>query len=71
MDRLELDMGQGRPDERGQRRILAVQEALQRIEALVQPVRRRRHEQGVARPGSADPVLRAAELARLLRCATP
>ena len=71
MDRLELDVGQARPDERGQRRILAVQEALERIEAFIQPVRRRRHEQGVARPGSADSVLRAAELARLLRCATP
>ena len=69
VDRLELDVGQARPDERGQRRILAVQEALERIEAFVQSIGRRRHEQGVAGPGSADPVLRAAKFARLLRCA--
>jgi hypothetical protein len=70
MDGLELDMAQARPDERRKRRIFAVQEALERIEAFIQPVRWRRHEQGVAGPGSTDPVLRAPELARLLCGAT-
>ena len=69
-DRLGLDVGQARSDEWGWRRILGVQEALQRIKAFVQPVRRRRQEQRVAGPGSADPVLRAAKLDRLL-CSAP
>ena len=34
-------------------------------------VRRRRHEQGVARTGAPDPVLRAPELARLFRGTAP
>ena len=71
MDRLKLDMSQARADERRQRRILAVEKALQRIEAFVQAVRRRRHEQSVAGPRPADPILRAAELARLLRSTPP
>ena len=50
---------------------LVVQEALECAEAFVQTCRRRRHEQRVAGPGAADPVLRAPKLAGLLARAAP
>jgi hypothetical protein len=43
-----------------------MQKLLKRVEAFVEPVRRRWNEQGVSRSRATDPVLRAAELAGLL-----
>ena len=63
VDRLELNMEQPRLDERREFRGLFMHEALKGIEACIDLVRRRRHEQGVAGARAADPVLRSAECA--------
>ena len=63
MDGLELHVRQPRPDEDGEPVVSGVQEALERRHAVGHGGVGRRHEDGVAGPGPADPVLRAAEFA--------
>ena len=69
MDAFELDVSQGRADER--RRFFVVEKFLEIIQTAHQLVGRRRYEQGVAGPSAADPVLRRPKLAGLLAAAAP
>ena len=68
MDRLELHVRQSGLDEGGRALDLVVQELLEIAHAVGDAVRRWRHEGGGPRARASDPVLRPAELARLLLC---
>ena len=70
VDSLELRMRQTRLDQRRQLWIVRMQKLFERVEAFIQPVRRRWDEQGVARARAPNPVLRAAKLTGLLAGAT-
>jgi hypothetical protein len=69
MDRLELHVDERRLEQRRCRLGLVVEEPLERAETLRERVGRRRHERRVARPGAADPHLRAPDLAGRLAAA--
>ncbi len=56
MDVLELHMGERGLDERRRRLGLVIQESLEVLQALVQLIRRGRHEHRVAGPRAADPI---------------
>ena len=71
MYRLELDMGERRLDQGRQAALLFMEEALKVAHQVEDAVSRWRDEEGVARPRTADPVLRGAERARLLSAAAP
>ena len=71
MQGLELNMEQARLDQGRQARGVLVHEALEGVEASLQLRHGRRYEESVSRPGPTDPVLRAAEFARVLGCAAP
>ena len=66
VDRLELQVGQGDSDQRRHPVVAGVEEEFQVSHAPVHGASRRGYEGRVARPGAADPVLRAAEVARVL-----
>ena len=66
MDRFKLNVDQSQLHQQRQRFAVVVQELLERIETLHQPVRWRRNERRITRPRAADPVLRAPEFTRSL-----
>ena len=51
--------------------MIRVQEFLERVEALHQTIRGRRHERSVPRPCATDPILSGAEFPRLFAAASP
>jgi hypothetical protein len=63
VDRLELEVGEGAPNEEREIHVL-VQKRLEIVERILEEISRRRHEKRVGGVGSADPVLATAKLAR-------
>lgn len=71
MNRLELHVRQLGPHQHRPAVVFGVQKVLERLHAVGHGGVCRRHECGIAGTGAAEPVLRAAELARVLAAAPP
>src|SRR5436190_204192 len=65
----ELDMHESGFDQKRKVWMIRVQEFLERVEALHQTIRGRRHERSVPRPCATDPILSGAEFPRLFAAA--
>ena len=71
MNGFELDVGKSSANERWQADVVGVQKPFECIKTIIKVVWWRRDEQGVARSGAPNPILRTPEFARLFRNTAP